>query len=115
MIYLDSMGHLYSDSNLKELYDFAVIKLKLKPNWNHLGNLFPHFDLTTRKKKDLAIIMGAIPVDVRNLVGIKECRSWFLQLVDEEKRKNNLFFYESKGLLGQRLNRIDFTKLSDRL
>jgi hypothetical protein len=52
MIILDSMGHLYSDTSVEELFDFAVRKLKLKPEWNHYGRHFPHFDLTTKKRSE---------------------------------------------------------------
>lgn len=58
------MGHLYSTESLDELFDFAVGKMKLKPEWNHLGRYFPHFDLTTKRANARATELGAFLVDV---------------------------------------------------
>lgn len=109
------MGHLYSTTDLKELHDFAVKKLNLKPEWNHLGTWFPHFDLTTKAKKDKCLSYGVKLVDARELETYKQCKEWFIQLYKEEQIKDNKFWYESKGLYGQRINRLDFEKLKHRL
>lgn len=110
MIILDSMGHLYSDVSVQELYDFAVKKLRLKPEWNHYGRHFPHFDLTTKRKKDLAVQLGALYVDARDdIERYKKVRlmyhEWHLTVAHLE------YWYESKGLVGQKILRIDFNKL----
>jgi hypothetical protein len=57
MIYLDDFGHLFSGTSIKELYEFAI-KLKLLPEWNHYSTCFPHFDLTTARKKQQAKDLG---------------------------------------------------------
>ncbi len=110
MIILDSMGHLYSDTSIQELYDFAVKKLKLKPQWNHYSRHFPHFDLTTKHKKDLAINLGALYVDARDdIYRHKRAQQIYKNFYEENKDKK--YWYECKGLMGQKILRIDFNKL----
>lgn len=113
MIYLDTMGHLYSDESLQELYDFAVKKLYLKPQWNHYSRLFPHFDLTTSKKKSKAVKLGAIKVDARDdKEQYDRCRTWCAKFHEENEHLN--YWYECKGLANQKILRIDFAKLGIR-
>lgn len=110
MIYLDSMGHLYSTESLQELYDFAVKKLKLKPNWNHYSRHFPHFDLTTKAKQKQAIKLGAIFVDAReDIEQVKSTRQTFKLFYEEKYVKDGIkYFYECEGLYKQKILRIDF-------
>lgn len=119
MIIIDSMGHLYSTENLKEIYNFAVNKMGLKAEWNHLGNMFPHWDLTTKKMKNKAIELGAQFSDVRNrseLTHYKQCQIWFKKMASEEvKNGNKEFFYECKGLIGQKIYRLNFNVLKHRI
>lgn len=110
MIILDSMGHLYSDVSVQELYDFAVKKLGLKPEWNHYGRHFPHFDLTTKRKKDLAVQLGALYVDVReDFARYDRVRKMYAQWLQDNQHLE--FWYECKGLVNQKIMRIDFNKL----
>ena len=110
MIGLDSMGHLYSDVSVAELYDFAVNKLGLKPEWNHYGRYFPHFDLTTARKKKQAKELGALYVDARNdIERYKTVRIMYAKWHNENAHLN--YWYESAGLVGQKILRIDFKKL----
>lgn len=110
MIYIDTMGHLYSDESMQELYDFAVKTLNLKPQWNHLSRDFPHFDLTAPKKKSEAVKAGAIKVDARDdNEQYDRCRKWFREFHQLNYHKN--YWYECKGLYGQKILRIDFNKL----
>ncbi len=120
MIILDSMGHLYSDKSLAELYKFAVIDLKLKPDWNHYSNLFPHFDLTTARKKKEALSKGAIPVSARTdmsnrLTGNKShyelCKIWTKEMIETCRSEGIIGAYISVGLLGQPIKRLDFKRL----
>jgi len=116
MIYLDNFGHLFSDESLQELYDFAVKKLKFKPNWNHYSRHFPHFDILTEGKKWQAIRNGAIYLEnaTKSYKKIKEVEELYRkELYEKEwKIKNNKFFYESKGIHDQRILRINFSKLN---
>lgn len=110
MIILDSMGHLYSDVSVQELYDFAVKKLRLKPEWNHYGRHFPHFDLTTKRKKDLAVSLGALYVDVReDFARYDRVRKMYAEWHASVAHLN--YWYESTGLVNQKILRIDFSKL----
>lgn len=68
MIYLDNMGHCYSDTSLEELYEFCVTKLGLRPEWNHYSRGFPHFDIRDQSYRDRVIQMGAVPVTNREMV-----------------------------------------------
>jgi hypothetical protein len=119
MIILDSMGHLYSDESLQELYDFAVKKLKMNPKWNHYSRHFPHFDLTTANKKKQAISLGAKLVDARDdIVGkdgisrYKIAKKVFKEFYIENKHL--VYWYYCTGLYKQKIMRIDFEKLGIR-
>ena len=112
MIYLDSMGHLYSDQSIQELYRFAIGRLKLKPEWNHYGRLFPHFDLTTKKMKRKAIRLGAIEVSARNdCEQYERCRTMMKEVIKVCREKNIQAAYHCKGLLGQSILRLNFDKI----
>lgn len=101
MIYLDFSGHLFSDSSLEELYDFAVLKLKMNPRWNHYSRFFPHFDLTTKGKKQLALKMGA--------TYLSDYKSWAPVIAATKQTfQLDLPKYQCKGLLGQDIFRVDF-------
>ena len=61
MIYLDNMGHLFSDESLQELFDFAMDILNFRADWNHYTEYYPHFDILMRSKKqglDTLLMMG---------------------------------------------------------
>jgi hypothetical protein len=108
MIYIDTMGHLFSDESIEELFDFAVNKLGLKPEWNHYSRNFPHFDLTTNRKKKQAKDLGAKFDDdttTNSMILYKKVFNLY-------KEKGPLPYYESKGLVGQKIYRVDFKKLS---
>lgn len=62
MIYVDNMGHCYSDSSLDELYEFCVVKMGLRPEWNHYSEGFPHFDLIDKSYRAAAVEAGATPI-----------------------------------------------------
>ncbi len=110
MIILDSMGHLYSTESLKELYDFAVNKLGLKPEWNHYSGNLPHFDLTTKRKQNQAVALGAKYMEARGAIGeVKKARKLYKKFYDENHDKK--YWYESTGLYKQKILRIDFKKL----
>lgn len=88
MIYLDNFGHLFSDESLQELYDFAVKKLKFKPNWNHYSRHFPHFDILTEGKKWQAIRNGAIYLENATKSYKKIKFNWFFfHLYYEQTRR----------------------------
>lgn len=104
MIYLDFAGHCFSDTSIEELYEFAVHKLNLNPQWNHYSRFFPHFDLTTKAKQKLAIKLGAIY--------LKDYQEW-KPVVERTKQnfQNDLPKYRCKGLYGQAIYRVDFKQL----
>lgn len=104
MIYLDFAGHCFSDTSIEELYDFGVNKLNLKPHWNHYSRHFPHFDLTTKAKKKLAIKLGAIY--------LKDFQEWKPVVAKtKEAFQTDLPKYLCKGLYGQTIYRVDFKEL----
>jgi hypothetical protein len=103
MIFIDCMGHLFSNKSAEELYEFAVKKLGLKPEWNHYSHNFPHFDVTTPRRRQIAIRTGArlIPDDT-TLILEKHHEA-------EQVFKDIVFpLVNGKGLFGQSLRRIDF-------
>lgn len=108
MIYLDEMGHLYSNNSIQELYDFAVKKLKLKPQWNHYSRWFLHFDLTTKNKQRIAFNMGAIKEPTRKLTvdTYRDTRLYYRQF--HKKNEHLKYWYECKGLYKQRILRVNF-------
>ena len=68
MILIDQYGHLVTDSDLDELHEFAK-KLGLKRSWFQIsGNQIFHYDLTTARKREQALALGAIFVDGREVV-----------------------------------------------
>lgn len=109
MILLDTMGHLYSDESLQELYNFAVKGLKLKPEWNHYSRHFPHFDLTTKRKKDQALKLGAKLVDAVRDPHYDKAKKVYKQFLEDNQQLE--YWYKCKGLHGQEILRIDFKKL----
>lgn len=105
------MGHLYSTTSIKELYNFSL-KLGLKLHWNHYSRNFPHFGLTTKAKKLQAQKLGAILVDCKKDFDlVKQCQGWAKIMFQEESARQNVFYYKSKGLMGQEILRIDFNKI----
>lgn len=111
MIYLDYLGHLFSDESVDELYNFAVTRLGLKPEWNHYSRNFPHFDLTTETKKKQAIKLGAIYIDdSRTLIGIfNKIKTTYPTSGD-----GALPFIKGKGLRNQDILRVDFKTYFER-
>jgi Protein of unknown function (DUF4031) len=68
VIYIDNMGHCYSDTSLDELYEFCVTKLGLRPEWNHYSREFPHFDIRDRSYRDRVIALGAVAITNKEMV-----------------------------------------------
>lgn len=106
MIYLDNMGHLWSNESFQELYDFGVGKLGLNPEWNHYSRWFPHFDLTTKNMKNRAKLLGATLVDARDRDSFDSARRVFRDF--HENYDGPEYWYECKGLYGQKILRVDF-------
>jgi uncharacterized protein YfbU (UPF0304 family) len=100
-IYLDCYGHLFSNSSIEELYNFAVVKMKFKSEWNHYSRYFPHFDCTTQNAKNRAIKYGAIYLeDTKDIIAkFDECEKIF---------KDDLPMIRGKGLANQNIWRVDF-------
>ncbi len=106
MIYLDSMGHCYSDTSLEELYDFCVVKLGLKPEWNHYSNGFPHFDIRYDDYRQKVLNLGAKAITNREMVRlVRGETSPFKDL----HLKGEVPIYRDK-FYGKPLLRIDFAK-----
>ena len=112
MIYLDNWGHLFSDESWQELYDFAVKKLKLKPEWNHYSRYFLHFDLTTKNKNEMALRLGAL-MESEEKAKRREIfkRTQLMNLEAHREYGHIKYWYESKGLHGQKILRVDFAKI----
>jgi hypothetical protein len=67
MIFTDGV-HLVSDKSLEELHEFAQ-KLGLKRHWFQGGKrAHPHYDLTTQRKVNQAIELGAKKVTVKKVI-----------------------------------------------
>lgn len=107
MIYVDRFGHLFSDVSVDELYEFAVNKLKLKPEWNHYSRNLPHFDLTTKRKQKQAVELGATWLEETQeiLSMYNKCKPLYPSSSDK-----CLPHYRCKGLFGQDILRVDFPK-----
>lgn len=107
MIYLDRFGHLFSDESVDELYEFGVNRLGLKPEWNHYSRNLPHFDLTTKRKQNEAVKLGAVWLeDSREIVDMyQKCRFVYPSSSDK-----CLPYVKGTGLHGQALLRVDFKK-----
>ena len=58
MIFIDSQGHMVSDTSLEELHRFAR-RLRLKEEWFQNHPIHPHYDLTTDRKRQQAFKFGA--------------------------------------------------------
>ena len=67
MIYIDNRGHMVANT-LDELHRFAR-KIGLKRTWFQ-DKKHPHYDLTTQRMIDKAIINGAVPVSSREIIRI---------------------------------------------
>lgn len=111
MIFLDKMGHLYSDESWQELYDFAVKKLKLKSNWNHYSRNFLHFDLTTAGKRNQALALGAKREEDELDVSALLMRTKTMNINSLEKNRHLEFWFPCRGLYGQKILRVDFALL----
>lgn len=67
MIFTDGV-YLVSDKSLEELHEFAQ-GMGLKRHWFQGGKrTHPHYDLTTQKKVDQAIKMGAKKITIKELI-----------------------------------------------
>jgi hypothetical protein len=71
MILIDKRGHMVSDTSEKELHAFAH-RLGLLPSW-YQDKKRPHYDLTTTRAINRAILLGACMVSSRELVR----RAWW--------------------------------------
>lgn len=58
MIFTDGI-HVISSNSLDELHDFALNKLKFKPEWFQNHPRHPHYDTIYPSKKKLALKHGA--------------------------------------------------------
>ena len=70
MIYVDDMGHMIADTE-DELHEFAR-RLKLKRSWYQDKGKYPHYDLTTKRKRNKAVILGAKQVTSRQIIKISK-------------------------------------------
>lgn len=104
MIYVDSMGHCYSDSSLEELYDFCVTKLGLRPEWNHYSRGFPHFDLRDKTFLEIAVQAGATRLKNREM--LKLVRRDDSPFSDQNLDPNIIFYRDT--FRGREITRIDF-------
>lgn len=106
MIYLDNMGHCYSDTSLEELYDFCVVKLGLRPEWNHYSREFPHFDIRDKSYRARVIELGAIPIANREMVRLVR------QEITPYKnlREAGVVPLIEETFRGKKITRIDFKK-----
>lgn len=66
MILVDKLGHMVSTESEDELHTFAQ-RLELKRSWYQNTNK-PHYDLTTRRKINLALKNGAKLVRSKDIV-----------------------------------------------
>jgi len=107
MIICDYFGHLYTTDDLLGLYNFAVHDLRLKPEWNHYSRYFPHWDLTTDRKRKQAWSLGAHrPTNIENAALIREAESYARSALPVPAPAG--IVYESKGLYKQSIKRINW-------
>ena len=59
--------HLMSDESTEELHQFAN-SIGLRRSWFQDDRLHPHYDLTTRRMANKAILCDAVKVSPRELV-----------------------------------------------
>jgi len=59
--------HLVSDTSLEELHSFAQ-NMGLKRHWFQVHRSHPHYDLTTTRASERALMYGATKVTGRELV-----------------------------------------------
>lgn len=59
--------HLMSDASVEELHEFAQ-SIGLRRNWFQDHLLHPHYDLTTQRMANKAVLCGATRVDPKELV-----------------------------------------------
>lgn len=111
MIYLDNMGHCYSDTSLEELYEFCVGKLGLRPEWNHYSRGFPHFDIRDRSYRDRVIELGATPISNREMVRIVRSETSPFRTLHED----GIVPTYQDTFRGREITRIDFKKYFARL
>jgi hypothetical protein len=67
MIYVDKYGHMVAGS-IAELHEFAERMGMKRHFYQGVKKGHPHYDLTTQRKKDLAIHLGAIVVSPKKIV-----------------------------------------------
>jgi hypothetical protein len=67
MIYMDNIGHLMTDGDLEELHVFAE-GIGLQRVWFQDRKKYPHYDLTSERKRRQAISSGAKVVNSRELI-----------------------------------------------
>lgn len=72
MILVDYHGHMVATESEIELHQFAR-KIGLKREWFQNSGRFPHYDLTTKRKINKAIRMGATEVLIRDI----RTRAWW--------------------------------------
>ncbi len=67
MILVDKTGHMVSDSSLMELHQQAQ-KMGLKREWFQNHSKHPHYDLTTQRMRNKALMCGAKLVSSKDLI-----------------------------------------------
>jgi hypothetical protein len=67
MLLVDDKGHLVSTVSEDELHNFAEC-IGLKKEWYQDNNGHPRYDVTTKRKYQKAIDIGAQPVPTRKLI-----------------------------------------------
>lgn len=83
MIITDGI-HLMSDTSLQELHTFAHDKLGFRMEWFQDHPIHPHYDLTTRRARNIAIQNGAVLVEPAELVRIYR-NAPYIALMREER------------------------------
>ena len=68
MILIDKAGHMVSDKSIAELHAFALGLTLPRRYFRGTQRGHPHYDLTSRDKRESAIVAGAHYVTTRNIV-----------------------------------------------
>lgn len=75
MIFVDGKGHMISDLSEDELHSFAK-KIGLLRDWFQSPPQvkYPHYDLTTQRKINYALRMGAYLANTREMIKMLRTR-----------------------------------------
>lgn len=94
MILLDEKGHLVSTEGAEELHRFAR-RIKLRRSWYQDGK-HPHYDLTTQRKYDRAVLRGAHQVHSKELAK----RAWWAEPMSGMNNEDSDFRIVQMGRFG---------------